>query len=47
AALAVLLAAGAAGFGVVSAFERDRGKPGVVTATPVGPLPPGVGPGSP
>ncbi len=45
-ALAVLLLAGLVGFGVVSAFETPReggDDPGVVTATPVGPLPPGVG----
>ncbi len=44
-AVVVALLAGLAGFGAVSAFERDapdRGS-GVVTATPVGPLPPGVG----
>jgi len=49
-ALAVLLLAGLAGFGVVSALETPReggGDPGVVTATPVGPLPPGVGPTKP
>lgn len=45
-ALAVLLLAGLMGFGVVSALETPReggGDPGIVTATPVGPLPPGVG----
>jgi hypothetical protein len=44
-ALAVLLLAGLVGFGVVSAFETPReggDDPGVVTATPVGPLPPGA-----
>jgi hypothetical protein len=49
-ALAVLLLAGLAGFGVVSAFETPReggGDSDVVTATPVGPLPPGVGPKKP
>ena len=48
-ALAVLLLAGLAGFGVVSAIETPRqgGGDGVVTATPVDPLPPGVGPTKP
>ena len=47
--LGVLVLAGVAGFGLTSAFERDeRGAgDGVVTATPVGPLPPGVGPEAP
>ncbi|MGI8622912.1 MAG: hypothetical protein ACR2NB_05355, partial [Solirubrobacteraceae bacterium] len=48
--LAVLFLAGLAGFGIVSAFETPReggGDPGVLTATPVGPLSPGVGPKKP
>lgn len=49
-ALTALLLGGLLGFGVVSALETPRegdGDPGVVTATPVGPLPPGVGPTRP
>lgn len=51
-ALAVLLVSGAAGFGLVRAYEAPGrgdsiGEDGVVTATPVGPLPPGVGPTTP
>lgn len=44
-AAAVLLVSGLIGFEVVSALEtpRSHGSGGVVTATPVGPLPPGVG----
>lgn len=49
-AVAVVLGSGLAGFGAVNALETPRqggGDPGVVTATPVGPLPPGVGPTEP
>ena len=48
-ALAVLVLAGLGGFGVVSAVENASkgGGSDVITATPVGPLPPGVGPASP
>ncbi len=49
-AVAVLLGSGLLGFGAVNALEtprQDGGDPGVVTATPVGPLPPGVGPTEP
>lgn len=47
--LVVLVACAAAGFGLVRAWEAPGrgdsiGDDGVVTATPVGPLPPGVGP---
>ena len=42
--LAVVAVSGLAGFGVVSALETPRdGDSGVVTGTPVRPLPPGVG----
>jgi len=49
-ALAVVLLSGLAGYGAVSALETPReagDDSGVVTATPVGPLPPGVGPTAP
>ncbi len=49
-ALAALLLGGLVGYGAVSALEtpREGGRDsGVVTATPVGPLPPGVGPTKP
>ncbi len=48
--LAVVLLGGLVGYGAVSAVETpqgDDGGSGVVTATPVGPLPPGVGPTDP
>ncbi len=49
-ALAVVLLAGLVGFGAVSLLEtphRGGGDSDVITATPVGPLPPGVGPTQP